>query len=54
MVLQEQPLSPVFFVSETARERVADFQSLINRNVVPMLKFGCWESLGHVTKMRIS
>ncbi len=36
---------PVFSVSETARDSVAVFQSFISRYVVPMLKFGCWESL---------
>jgi hypothetical protein len=36
---------PVFSVSETARDSVAVFQSVISRYVVPMLKFGCWESL---------
>ncbi len=36
---------PVFSVSETARDSVAVFQSVISRYVVPMLKLGCWESL---------
>ncbi len=32
-------------MSETTRDSVAVFQSVISRYVVPMLKFGCWESL---------